>query len=61
MDYTELRIELSDLMEEALQERDAEALQKIKDTLENLGPEAPPNFSEFFYSSIPAEMLKKLK
>lgn len=61
MDFTELRIELSDLTEEALQERDLEALQQIKKIIEDPGPEAPPNFSEFFYSMVPPEMLQKLK
>lgn len=61
MDFVELRIELSNLTEEALQERDLEALQKIKKIAEDPGPEAPENFSEFFYCMVEPEILQKLK
>ena len=61
MDFIDLRIKLSELTEQALQENDLEALGKIYQVIQDPGPGSPSNFGEFFFSLVPIETIKDLK
>lgn len=51
---------LSDLTEEAIENKDLESLKLIKKIVDKDREDAPINFGEFFYSMTPPEMLQEI-
>ena len=60
MDLIDERRKLSELTETALVKNDIESLKKIKKIVDQKKMISTHNFSEFFYSMVPSEILQKI-
>ena len=60
MDLIDERRKLSELTETALINNDIESLKKIKKIVDKKRLIAAHNFSEFFYSMVPQEILQEM-
>ena len=60
MDLIDERRKLSELTETALVNNDIESLKKIKKLVDKKRLISASNFSEFFYSMVPPEILQEI-